>query len=176
MSDNRVLSKSGGPVPVDRSHTEIDQATGQQRDYVILTAEERAKGFVRPVRRQYIHLACNTETRIAQVIAETYARDPKFYSSTFCVHCNWHFKLIDDAGKPAFVWTDDSPLHPHFGGDVKKCAAVGSLTMIYKARVIRTGGPAWEYWINDDGKRVSVTVDWANKQVQSGLARIVRVD
>lgn len=29
---------------------------GQQRDYVVLSAEERARGFVRPVRDSYVHL------------------------------------------------------------------------------------------------------------------------
>lgn len=29
---------------------------GQQRGYVVLNAEERAKGFVRPVRRSYVHV------------------------------------------------------------------------------------------------------------------------
>lgn len=29
---------------------------GQQKDYVVLTAEERAKGFVEPVRRSYRHV------------------------------------------------------------------------------------------------------------------------
>jgi len=31
-------------------------ATGQQKAYVVLSAEERAKGFVRPVRRSYKHV------------------------------------------------------------------------------------------------------------------------
>jgi hypothetical protein len=29
---------------------------GQQKNYVVLTEEERAKGFVRPVRRSYVHV------------------------------------------------------------------------------------------------------------------------
>lgn len=107
MSDNRILSKSGGAVPADHSHTEIDPRSGQQKDYVILTAEERAKGFVRPVRRTYVHLKCNTETHMSQDIAETYARNPKFYNGTFCVHCMAHFPLTAGDGKPAFVWKDD---------------------------------------------------------------------
>jgi hypothetical protein len=46
----------GSPVPEDRSHTEIDPRTGQQKGYVVLSEEERAKGFVRPVRRSYVHV------------------------------------------------------------------------------------------------------------------------
>src|SRR5438067_11769330 len=46
---------SGAPVPKDRSHTKLKD-NGQQQDYVVLTPEERAKGFVRPVRGSYRHV------------------------------------------------------------------------------------------------------------------------
>ena len=93
----RVLT-DGSPVTDD--HRELKE-NGQQKDYVVLSKEERAKGYVRPVRRTYIHLHCNTETQMAQEIAETYARDPYFYSATFCVHCGVH-KPLDE-----FVWKDN---------------------------------------------------------------------
>lgn len=92
----------GGPVTTD--YRDIDPATGQQKGYVVLTAEERAKGFVRPVRRDYVHVGkdgtggCGTRTVMAQSIAETYARDPSFYNGTFCVGCRAHFPLDQ------FVW------------------------------------------------------------------------
>lgn len=38
------------------SYREIDPATGMQKDYVVLCPAERAKGFVRPVRRSYRHV------------------------------------------------------------------------------------------------------------------------
>ena len=44
----------GSPVTPD--HREIDPASGMQKGYVVLSAEERAKGFVRPVRRSYRHV------------------------------------------------------------------------------------------------------------------------
>jgi hypothetical protein len=44
----------GSPVTPD--HREIDPATGMQKGYVVLSEEERAKGFVRPVRRSYKHV------------------------------------------------------------------------------------------------------------------------
>ena len=44
----------GSPVTPD--HKEIDPATGMQKGYVVLSAEERAKGFVRPVRNAYKHV------------------------------------------------------------------------------------------------------------------------
>ena len=46
---------SGEAVPEDHSHTQL-KVNGQQQDYVVLTSEARAKGFVRPVRRSYRHV------------------------------------------------------------------------------------------------------------------------
>lgn len=77
---------------------------GQQNGYVVLAEEERAKGFVRPVRRSYKHLKCGGITRMGQTIAETYARDPHFYSGTFCCDCGSHFPVGEDG---QFVWLDD---------------------------------------------------------------------
>jgi hypothetical protein len=108
----------GSPVPPD--HREIDPATGQQKGYVVLTPEERAKGWVRPYRDSYIHVGeggheidpadrskhgrkgngCGALTRMNRAIAETYARDPKFYSGTFCIGCKKHFPLNE------FKWAD----------------------------------------------------------------------
>ncbi|HXI96979.1 MAG TPA: hypothetical protein VNG04_12690 [Candidatus Acidoferrum sp.] len=76
---------------------------GQQQCYLVLPEEERAKGFVRPVRRSYVHLKCGTVTTMAQAIAETYARDPSFYGGTFCVGCGTHFNLREPGGY-AFAW------------------------------------------------------------------------
>ncbi len=89
---------SGQPLADD--HRELDPVTGQQKDYVVLCADERAKGFVRPVRDTYRHLPCGTTTTMGRSLAETYARDPGFYSGTFCVTCRSHFPLIE------FVWGD----------------------------------------------------------------------
>ena len=84
--------------PVTDDHREIDPDTGMQKGYVVLSDDERAKGFVRPVRRSYVHNTCGTVTTMGQRIAETYARDPAFYSGTFCSHCRNHFPLDQ------FVW------------------------------------------------------------------------
>jgi hypothetical protein len=86
----------GSPVTPD--HREIDPATGMQKGYVALCPEERAKGFVRPVRRTYTHLICRTDTTMGLALAETYARDPGFYGGTFCCTCRAHFPLDE------FVW------------------------------------------------------------------------
>ena len=82
------------------------RADGQQECYLVLSEEERAKGFVRPVRKSYKHLKCGGITSMGQALADTYARDPQFYGGTFCVQCGNHFRLIDEGGT-AFVWTDD---------------------------------------------------------------------
>lgn len=93
----------GSPVTPD--HQEIDPVTGKQKDYVVLSEEERAKGFVRPVRTVYRHLRCGMATRMARAIAETYACSPSFYTGTFCSHCRDHFPVGPDG---EFEWLDGS--------------------------------------------------------------------
>ena len=78
---------------------------GQQEAYLVLSEEERAKGFVRPVRVAYVHEKCGAETMMGSSIAETYARDPSFYGGTFCVRCGGHFPVGADG---EFVWHDGS--------------------------------------------------------------------
>ena len=41
---------------------------------------------------------CQTVTSMNRAIAETYARDPKFYGSTFCLACQKHLPVSE------FVW------------------------------------------------------------------------
>lgn len=94
-STERTQLSGGGEVTPD--HREL-KPNGQQKGYVVLTPEERAKGFVRPVRYSYTHKTCGTDTRMSRDIAETYARDPGFYSGTFCVCCGKHLPLDE------FVW------------------------------------------------------------------------
>lgn len=126
---------------------------GQQQGYIVLAEEERAKGFVRPVRHSYRHVGrqapanlrdltpeeherydqygylkyeeygperspilgtfwtretldrlgkgCGSVTTMGQTLAETYARDPRFYGSTFCCGCGAHFP-VGETGE--FVW------------------------------------------------------------------------
>lgn len=143
---------------------------GQQNEcYLILSEEERAKGYVRPVRNRYIHVGkkphgleihqilteedklemkkkfpndkrdyvailtvmkkedgsflggsyvtqeeldawksgtllggCGCKTIMAHEIAETYARNPKFYGSTWCMTCKKHLPVEE------FIWDDGS--------------------------------------------------------------------
>jgi len=58
--------------------------------YLVLSEEERAKGFVRKLRFSYVHNVCGGVTRMAVGLAETYARQPSFYGATYCVVCQMH--------------------------------------------------------------------------------------
>jgi hypothetical protein len=40
--------------------------------------------------------ACGTRTTMGRELAETYARNPQFYSGTFCVACKAHFPVGED--------------------------------------------------------------------------------
>ena len=81
--------KRGGPDP---------SPVPQNPVYLVLSEEERAKGFVRPVRRSYLHKKCQAVTSMAHEIAETYARNPKFYGYTYCTTCRQHLPVDE------FVW------------------------------------------------------------------------
>lgn len=97
MDKPKTTLADGSEVTPD--HRQLKE-NGQQKGYVILSDEERAKGFIRPVRQTYTHLTCGSETTMSLKIAETYARDPNFYSGTFCCFCGTHRDLKE------FVWKD----------------------------------------------------------------------
>lgn len=86
------------------------QEDGMQACYLVLSEEERAKGYVRPLRTSYIHLTCGSVTTMGFAIAETYAVDPTFYGGTFCVACRTHYPVGPDG---EFVWSvprEETPL------------------------------------------------------------------
>lgn len=147
----KVPLKGGEPVtPQGSVPNPAKLADGQHVDYWVLSAEERAKGFVRPVRLSYKHAGmrpkypvrelteeekrgnarfgyvsyeaypeseapvtgrmwtkaqlesgCGTVTSMPQAIAETWARDLKFYGGTFCAGCGKHLPVEE------FAWLDD---------------------------------------------------------------------
>lgn len=82
---------------------QVDPDTNMQEKYLVLSAAERAQGFVRPVRTTYVHEKCGVATTMGQAIAETYARDPGFYGGTYCVGCHNHFPVGING---EFVWDD----------------------------------------------------------------------
>lgn len=102
MTDTPKITMTDGS-PVYEGHKEL-QPNGQQKGHIVLSAEERAKGFVRPVRYEYVHIKCGVVTTMTQAIAETYARNPHFYSGMFCCGCGKYFP-IGPAGIGEFWWT-----------------------------------------------------------------------
>lgn len=77
------------------------EPTPQSEAYLVLSEDERSKGFVRPVRTSYTHTVCGTVTRMSLDIAETYARRPEFYGATYCCWCRKHLPVDE------FVWEPD---------------------------------------------------------------------
>jgi hypothetical protein len=71
--------------------------------YLVLSEEELAEGFVRPVKTSYKHLVCGTVTTMAPAIAKTYARNPSFYGATWCCGCLKHLPVGEDG---EFIWTE----------------------------------------------------------------------
>jgi hypothetical protein len=91
----RLTSDPTDPALTHGSNSEpVDQA----EVYLVLSEDERGRGFVRPVRRSYVHAACGAVTRMGPELAETYARDPKFYGATYCVGCRMHRPVAE------FTW------------------------------------------------------------------------
>jgi len=84
-------------------HGSNDQPVPQNARYLVLSAEERAKGFVRPLRTAYWHETCGTITTMSRAIAETYATRPDFYGATYCVHCQKHRPVGPDG---EFYWCE----------------------------------------------------------------------
>lgn len=108
-------------LTTDRSDPDLHvvEPSGMQKSYLVLSEEERAKGFVRPVRQTYVHHymldgsqlptvltslkgvgGCGAATRMGLALSETYARDPKFYGATYCVGCKTHLPVKQ------FHWDD----------------------------------------------------------------------
>jgi hypothetical protein len=75
--------------------------------YLVLSDEERAKGFVRLVYRAYIHHdpSCGGVTTMGLPLCETYARQPSFYGATYCTRCRMH-RPVGAEGE--FTWIDEN--------------------------------------------------------------------
>lgn len=98
------------PITSDPSDPRLtrgpDEAPVPQAEvYLVLSDEQRARGFVRPVRTTYRHARCGSVTTMGRAIAETYARDPRFYGATYCCKCAMHLP-VGEAGE--FSWPDGS--------------------------------------------------------------------
>lgn len=120
MNKEQAMCTTNGK-PVDEVRANQTNETGQHDGYIVLCPDERAKGFIRPYRDAYKHVGrsqvlvsddgtefqgpvvggCGSVTTMGQALSETYARDPNFYTHTFCVNCNRHLPVAE------FVWTAD---------------------------------------------------------------------
>jgi hypothetical protein len=73
---SKTTLTDGSPVTPD--HREINPATGMQKGYVVLSAEERVKGFVRPVRVSYVHVGPPRPAGLRELTDEEHERYDQF--------------------------------------------------------------------------------------------------
>lgn len=100
------MSLTTDPNDPELGHGSDTAPVPQNAKYLVLSTEELARGFCRPVRRSYIHrkFGCGALTTMAVALAETYARDPHFYGATYCAGCRMH-RPVGEHGE--FTWADD---------------------------------------------------------------------
>lgn len=96
----RFVGLTDDPTDPDLTRGIDEEPVEQAKKYLVLSDDERSRGFVRPVRTAYVHDACGTVTTMALPIAETYAREPGFYGGTYCVSCRKHLPVGE------FRWVD----------------------------------------------------------------------
>lgn len=116
------------PADPRLTHGADDAPVAQAVVYLVLSEQDRAAGFVRPVRTSYVHskpgssagpaactcggdndghtascvlTPCGAVTTMGWALSETYARQPDFYGSTYCTGCRMHRPVAE------FVWTVD---------------------------------------------------------------------
>lgn len=104
-----------GPVAENlRELTDEEKATFEGVGYVHFESypddEDRIGRYWTAEQLASVGKGCGTVTSMSQAIAETYARDPFFYGSTYCVGCGMH-KPVGRTGE--FVW--DGPYDPVTG-------------------------------------------------------------
>lgn len=84
----------------------------QHEIYLVLSEDERKKGFVRPLYRSYMHHdpECGAVTTMGLALCETYARSPAFYGATYCSGCRLH-RPVGQAGE--FTWLNEAGTDTH---------------------------------------------------------------
>lgn len=96
------MSLTTDPNDPRLGHGSDEHPVPQNEKYLVLSEDERAKGFVRPLRRAYIHVdGCGAYTNMGLALCETYARNPKFYGATYCCGCQMHRPVAE------FRWVED---------------------------------------------------------------------
>lgn len=92
------------PSDPDLTRGVDEEPVPQAATYLVLSSEEIAKGYARPLRFAYQHTTCGTVTTMGGALAETYARQPDFYGATYCCACQMH-RPVGAEGE--FVWVED---------------------------------------------------------------------
>jgi hypothetical protein len=96
------MSLTSDPNDPRLTHGADTEPVAQAEVYLVLSDEERAKGFTRPLRRAYVHAdGCGALTTMGLEVCETYARRPTFYGSTYCTGCRMHRPVGE------FRWDED---------------------------------------------------------------------
>lgn len=100
------------PADPRLSHGHDTSPRPQSDTYLVLSEDERAKGFVRPVYRAYLHHdpECGAITTMGVALCETYARQPAFYGSTYCVGCAMH-RPVGAEGEFTWIGADGADTH-----------------------------------------------------------------
>lgn len=99
--DDKGAGVTTDPTDPRLTHGHDDTPRPQADVYLVLSPEERAKGFIRPLRTSYTHRICGRVTTMGTTaLSETFARDPKFYLGTYCATCQRHRPVAE------FTWPD----------------------------------------------------------------------
>lgn len=73
-------------------------------DPVVLTEQELAAGFVRPLRLRVLHIFCGRPSAVMAGQAEDLAKDPASWSTCWCGVCGRRLPIEQ------FTWVDGSPV------------------------------------------------------------------
>lgn len=100
-SDGKPYDESLSVEELAKAPQAVDPITGQHGAHWVLSDEDLASGYIRPVRLSYLHRKCGKVTSMPIRIAQTYAKQPDFYSRTFCCECREYQPVSQ------FEWLDD---------------------------------------------------------------------
>lgn len=76
MQEPKLCTTSGEPV--DKVRAEQTETVGQHKSYIVLCDEERAKGFVRPLRDSYKHVGVRPRFPLRDLTPEEQERHGHF--------------------------------------------------------------------------------------------------
>ena len=74
----------------DEGHGILPDARAQTLIHWQMSEDEKARGFVRPLRDSYVHRVCHHVNTMGQSMAETLAKKPTIFSTIYCIGCKAH--------------------------------------------------------------------------------------